>query len=48
MDMQNWGTSLRVDAKAGHLGEICSSGEVEDVHVVKDVVSVEPAKDEEP
>ena len=42
------GTLLCVDAKACHLREIRSSGEVEDVYVVKDVVSVEPAKDEEP
>ena len=41
------GTSLCVNAKAGHLGEIRSCGEVENVHVVKDVVSVEPPKDEE-
>ena len=51
MDRQSWGchgTSLCIDAKAGHLWEIRGSGEVEDMHVVKDVVSVEPPKDEEP
>ena len=42
------GTSLCVDAKASHLGEISGGGEVEDVHVVKDVVPIEPAKNEEP
>jgi hypothetical protein len=42
------GTSLCVDAKAGHLGEIRGRGEVEDVHVIKNVVSVETAKNEEP
>ena len=37
-----------VDAKAasGQLGEMRSSCEVEDVHVVKDVVSVNSPKDE--
>jgi len=40
--------SLCVDAEAGDLGEICCRGEVEHVHVVKNVVSVKPAKDEEP
>ena len=42
------GTLLCIDAKTSHLGEIRSSGEVEDVYVVKDVMSVEPTKDEEP
>lgn len=37
-----------VDTKAGHLGEIRSSGEIEDVHVVKHVVPIEPAKNKEP
>jgi hypothetical protein len=45
---ESTGTSLCVNAKASHLGEIRSSGKVEDVYVVKDVVSVEPAKNEEP
>jgi hypothetical protein len=40
--------SLCVDAEAGDLREICCRGEVEHVHVVKNVVSVKPAKDEEP
>jgi hypothetical protein len=38
---------LCVDAEACHLGEVRSSGEVEYVHVVKDVVSIEPAKNKE-
>lgn len=41
-------SSLCVDAEACHLGEVCSRGEVQHVHVVKDVVSIEPAKNEEP
>ena len=40
-------SSLCVDAEACNLGEVCSRGEVQHVHVVKDVVSVEPAKNEE-
>ena len=42
------GISLCVNAKAGHLREIRSSGKVEDMYIVKDVVSIEPAKNEEP
>lgn len=37
-----------VDAEARDLREIRRCGEVEHVHVIKDVVPVEPAKDEEP
>jgi hypothetical protein len=41
-------SSLRVNAEACHLGEIRCRGEVQYVHVVKDVVTVEPAEKEEP
>ena len=41
-------SSLRVNAEACDLGEIRCRGEVQYVHVVKDVVSVEPAEKEEP
>ena len=39
---------LRIDTEARDLREVRCRGEVEDVYVVKDVVSVEPAKNEEP
>jgi hypothetical protein len=39
--------SLCVDVKTCDLGEVRCGGEVEYVHIVKDVVSVEPAKEEE-
>ena len=41
-------SSLCINAKACDLREIRSRGEVQHVHVIKDVVSVEPAKNEEP
>lgn len=41
-------SSLCVNAKACDLREIRSRGEVQHVHVIKDVVSVEPAKNKEP
>ena len=40
--------SLRVDAEACDLWEVRCGGEVEYMHVVKDVMSVEPAEKEEP
>jgi hypothetical protein len=39
---------LYVDGEACNLWEVRRGGEVEYVHVVKDVVSVEPAEEEEP
>ena len=39
---------LRIDTEARDLREVRCRGKVEDVYVVKDVVSVEPAKNEEP
>ena len=41
-------SSLCINAKACDLREIRSRGEVQHVDVIKDVVSVEPAKNEEP
>jgi hypothetical protein len=40
--------SLCVDAEASDLGEVCCRGEVEHVHIVKNLVPVKPSKDEEP
>jgi hypothetical protein len=40
--------SLCVNAETCDLGEIRCRGKVQHVHVVEDVVSVEPAKNEEP
>ena len=40
-------SSLCVNAKACDLREIRSRGEVQHVHVIEDVVSVEPTKNEE-
>jgi len=40
--------SLCVDAETCDLGEVRRGGEVKYVYFVKDVVSVEPAKNEEP
>ncbi len=42
------GRSLRVNTETCDLGEIRCRRKVQDMHVVKDVVSVEPAKNEEP
>ena len=37
-----------VDLEAGDLREVCSRCEIHEVHVVKDLIAVEAAKDENP
>ena len=41
-------TSLDVDPEARHLRQVRGAGELEHVHIVKDLAAVEPADDEEP
>lgn len=43
----NAGGSLDVDAEAGDLREVRRAGEVEDMHVLKHLISVEAAEYEE-
>ena len=45
---RDWIWSLCVNAETCDLGEVRCGGEVEYMHVVIDVVSIEPAKEEEP
>lgn len=42
------GTLSYVDPETRYLGEVRGAGKVEDIHVVKDLVPIEPAEDEEP
>ena len=47
-DHDSWYLSLCVNAETCDLGEVRCGREVGYIHVVKDLVSVEPAKEEEP